>query len=110
MLLRSSARPGVGPVQIAQPGPLALGRGAPRPSRCILAVMPTLPARPRALASSPFRPVPEPVLAHFECADRVNHDLYGMGRVIGVEAEAITVNFGTQIVRIPSPYGKLSIL
>lgn len=72
--------------------------------------MPTLPARRRHLATSPFRPDPEPVIAQFSCADRVNHDSYGMGRVIGVEADAVTVDFGAQTVRIPSPFHKLAIL
>lgn len=72
--------------------------------------MPTLPARRRHLASSPFRPEPEPVIARFARDDRVTHDSYGMGRVIGVEAEAVTVDFGTRTVRIPSPFHKLSQL
>jgi hypothetical protein len=72
--------------------------------------MPTLPARRRHLASSPFRPDPEPVIDQYKCADRVNHDAYGVGRVIGVEAEAVTVDFGTQTVRIPSPFHKLAML
>ncbi len=77
---------------------------------CILAEMPTLPPRRRQLASSPFRPDPAPVIEQFKHDDRVNHDVYGMGRVIGVEAEAVTVDFRTQTVRIPSPFHKLALL
>lgn len=72
--------------------------------------MPTLPARRRPLASSPFQPDPEPVIVQYECGDLVSHDSYGMGRVTGVEAEAVTVDFGTQRVRITSPYRKMSKL
>lgn len=72
--------------------------------------MPPLPSRRRQLASSPFRPDPAPVIEQFSRDDRVNHDTYGMGRVIGVEADAVTVDFGTQKVRIPSPFHKLALL
>jgi hypothetical protein len=72
--------------------------------------MSTVPPRRRHLASSPFRPDPEPVIEQFQHADRVNHDSYGMGRVINVEAHAVTVDFGTKKVRIASPYYKLARL
>ena len=39
--------------------------------------------------------------------DLVSHDSYGMGRVVSVEAGAVTVDFGSQTVRIVSPYTKL---
>ena len=67
-------------------------------------------ARRRHLASSPFQPAPEPVIEQFECGDLVSHDSYGMGRVTGAEAEAVTVDFGTQTVRITSPFHKMSRL
>jgi hypothetical protein len=72
--------------------------------------MTSSPARRRHLSSSPFRPDPEPVIEQFECGDLVNHDSYGMGRVIGVEANAVTVDFGTQRVRITSPFRKMAVL
>lgn len=72
--------------------------------------MTTLPARRRYLANSPFQPDPQPVIKQFECGDLVNHDSYGMGRVIGAEAEAVSVDFRTQTVRITSPFHKLTIL
>ncbi len=72
--------------------------------------MKTLPARRRHLANSPFQPDPEPVIEQFECGDLVNHDSYGMGRVIGAEADAVTVDFRTQTVRITSPFHKMAIL
>jgi hypothetical protein len=72
--------------------------------------MTTSPARRRHLANSPFQPDPEPVIEQFECGDLVNHDSYGMGRVIGAEADAVTVDFRTQTVRITSPFQKMAIL
>jgi hypothetical protein len=64
----------------------------------------------RHLATSPFRSVPEPVIEHYACQDLVCHDTFGMGRVVTTEAEAVTVDFGTQKVRVVSPYRKLSKL
>jgi hypothetical protein len=72
--------------------------------------MTTSPARPRHLASSPFRVEPEPDIEKFECGDLVNHDTHGMGRVIGTEAHAVTVDFRTQTVRITSPFRRMTIL
>ena len=68
------------------------------------------PARRRHLASSPFKPDPEPVIEQFERGDLVSHDSYGMGRVVGAEPDAVTVDFGTQTVRITSPFHKMSKL
>lgn len=72
--------------------------------------MTTSPARRRHLANSPFQPDPEPVIEQFECGDLVNHDAYGMGRVIGVETGAVTVDFRVQTVRITSPFRKMTPL
>lgn len=73
--------------------------------------MPSLPARPRHLSSSPFQaPDPEPAIEQFETGDLVSHDAYGMGRVLGTEANAVVVDFGTQKVRIASPYSKMTKL
>ena len=67
------------------------------------------PAR-RHLASSPFKREPEPVIEQYDVDDLVSHDSYGMGRVLNVEAAAVTVDFRTQTVRIPSPFRKMSKL
>ena len=64
----------------------------------------------RHLASSPFRPEPEPTIEQYELNDLVSHDSYGMGRVIQKEAAAVTVDFRSQIVRIKSPYPKMAKL
>jgi hypothetical protein len=69
----------------------------------------TRPAR-RHLASSPFRPDPEPTIETYAVGDLVSHDSYGMGRVVHVESAAVTVDFGSQTVRIPSPFHKMSLL
>jgi hypothetical protein len=62
------------------------------------------------LASSPFQPEPEPEIENFELRDRVSHDRYGLGRVVGKEHEAVTVDFGNCTQRIHSPYPKLQKL
>lgn len=72
--------------------------------------MTTLPARRRYLASSPFQPAPEPVIEQYECGDLVNHDKYGMGRVIRAEADSVTVDFRTLTVRVMSPFHKMALL
>lgn len=72
--------------------------------------MTTWPARRRHVSSSPFKPDPEPVIEKFEKGDLVSHDSYGMGRVIATEPEAVTVDFRTQTVRIPSPFRKMTLL
>jgi hypothetical protein len=59
--------------------------------------------RRRHLASSPFQPEPEPTIDRYAFADLVCHDVYGVGRVTGVQASAVTVDFGRQTVRIISP-------
>jgi hypothetical protein len=69
----------------------------------------TTPAR-RHLASSPFKPAPEPTIETYELNDLVSHDSYGMGRVIQVESAAVTVDFGARTVRITTPFHKMSRL
>jgi hypothetical protein len=71
----------------------------------------TTSSRPRRpLASSPFRADPEPIILEFELGELVSHDSYGMGRVVGVETAAVTVDFRPQVVRIPRPFPRLSKL
>lgn len=75
-----------------------------------MAVMTTSPGRRRHLASSPFQPDPEPVIEEFDCGDLVQHDAYGMGRVVSKDAGAVTVDFRNQTVRITSPFHKMAKL
>jgi len=67
------------------------------------------PPRPHP-ASSPFRRDPEPTIETFALDDLVSHDSHGMGRVIQVEAAAVTVDFGSQTLRVKSPFHKMSKL
>ena len=64
----------------------------------------------RHLATSPFQPDPEPTIERYAIGDLVSHDSYGMGRVIQVEAAAVTVDFRSQTVRITSPFHKMGRL
>ncbi len=71
---------------------------------------PTSGNRRPHLASSPFRPIPAPELERFALEDLVTHDAYGLGRVIGVDAGGVTVDFHTQTIRIASPFSRMSKL
>ena len=64
----------------------------------------------RHLATSPFQPAAERIIEEFATGDLVTHDAYGMGRVIQLEPAAVTVDFRSRTVRIPSPYDRLSKL
>lgn len=73
--------------------------------------MTTTPGTPRPRhASSPFRPQPEPVIEQYAPGDRVCHDSYGMGRVVGIDGTGATVDFSNQTVRITTPFRKMSKL
>ncbi|MFF9147860.1 hypothetical protein ACWGBV_34585 [Streptomyces sp. NPDC055051] len=65
----------------------------------------------RHLSTSPFKaPVTLPP-RQFAVGDQVTHDVYGLGRVIGIEGEiAALVDFGSTQQRILSPYAKMSKL
>jgi hypothetical protein len=76
----------------------------------ILEVMTSSAAKRRHLSSSPFNRAPEPVMEKFAVDDRVAHDTYGVGRVIGTDLTVVTVDFGSQTVRIISPFDKLEKL
>jgi hypothetical protein len=77
----------------------------------ILRMMTKPAAARRHLPSSPFKPPAPSPPKHFAVGDRVTHDQFGLGRVIGVEDEiAVLVDFGSPQVRITSPYGKLTKL
>jgi hypothetical protein len=64
----------------------------------------------RHLATSPFAPRVDPPVERYSVDDRVSHDAYGLGRVTGVEAAAVTVDFGSQKVRITSPFAGMELL
>ncbi|MFJ3668088.1 hypothetical protein ACIPSE_16725 [Streptomyces sp. NPDC090106] len=68
-------------------------------------------ASKRHLPTSPFRAPVAPVPKQFETGDQVTHDMYGLGRVVGVEdGIAALVDFGSTQMRILSPYTKMTKL
>lgn len=62
------------------------------------------------MSSSPFKPRVEPEIESFDLDDRVSHQTYGLGRVVGKESAAVSVDFGSSIRRIVSPFHKLERL
>ncbi|WP_320781973.1 hypothetical protein [Streptomyces sp. CRN 30] len=65
----------------------------------------------RHLPTSPFAAPVTPPLKQFAVGDRVTHDMYGLGRVVGVEEGiAVLVDFSSAQERILSPYAKMSKL
>ncbi|MEV6594237.1 hypothetical protein [Streptomyces acidicola] len=72
----------------------------------------TKPAAPkRHLPTSPFKAPVTPAAKHFAVGDQVTHDMYGLGRVIGIEdGIAALVDFGSAQMRILSPYAKMTKL
>ncbi|MGK5530955.1 hypothetical protein [Streptomyces sp. URMC 129] len=73
--------------------------------------MTTSAAPKRYLPTSPFKaPVTLPP-EQFAVGDQVTHDVYGLGRVIGLEdGIAVLVDFGSLRERILSPYAKMTKL
>jgi hypothetical protein len=66
-------------------------------------------ARP-AHPSSPFQRHPEPVVEQYLVDDRVCHDSYGLGRVVSVDGGGATVDFSDRMVRIATPFRKMTKL
>ncbi|MFI1156858.1 hypothetical protein [Streptomyces sioyaensis] len=65
----------------------------------------------RHLSTSPFKAPVVPSPKRFAVGDQVTHDMYGLGRVIGIEdGIAALVDFGSAQERILSPYAKMSKL
>ncbi|MEV4558145.1 hypothetical protein AB0K51_14295 [Kitasatospora sp. NPDC049285] len=59
------------------------------------------------LPTSPFTARREAPRKHFTLGDRVTHDRFGLGRVIGVEGDsdiAVLVDFGSRQERLTQPY------
>lgn len=68
-------------------------------------------ASKRYLPTSPFKAPVAPPPKVFAVGDQVNHDVHGLGRVIGIEeGVAALVDFGSHQERILSPYSKMSKL
>ncbi|MFI2375857.1 CarD family transcriptional regulator [Streptomyces sp. NPDC018964] len=65
----------------------------------------------RHLPTSPFKAPVAPPPKQFAVGDQVTHDMYGLGRVTGIEEGiAAVVNFGSAELRILSPYAKMTKL
>lgn len=70
----------------------------------------TTPAR-RRLPSSPFLPPVEVDHPTYAVGDRVCHDTFGLGRVIGLEGTiAVSIDFGSFTRRVTLPASRLSAL
>lgn len=77
----------------------------------ILGSMTKPAASKRHLPTSPFKAPVAPPPKQFAVGDQVTHDVYGLGRVIGIEEGiAVLVDFGSAQQRILSPYPKLTKL
>ena len=92
------------------------GSGVTGPQRCgggrrTLEAMTKSAAPKRHLPTSPFKaPITLPP-KEFAVGDQVTHDMYGLGRVVGIEEGiAAVVNFGSEERRILSPYSKMTKL
>ena len=65
----------------------------------------------RYLPGSPFNaPAPAPAAETFAVHDQVTHDTYGLGVILGVEDDAVIVDFRPHQRRIPLPCAKLTKL
>ena len=62
------------------------------------------------LAGSPFAPHVDPVVEQYALDDRVSHDAHGLGRVVGVDAGGVIVDFDGARARIASPFRKMTKL
>lgn len=61
-------------------------------------------------ASSPFRPDPEVVVEQYDRGDLVQHDVHGLGSVVSVDPQGVTVDFGAQTVRVTTPFARMEKL
>jgi hypothetical protein len=63
-----------------------------------------------ALPASPFnQPTADVAVTSYALSDRVSHDRYGLGTVIGTEdgAAAVLVDFGPKVLRVALPSTKM---
>ena len=77
----------------------------------MVAVTASRAAARRYLPGSPFNaPAPVRPAETFTIHDQVTHDRYGLGVVLGVEDNAVLVDFRPHQRRIPLPCAKLTKL
>ncbi len=76
--------------------------------------MPRAAGTRRVLPGSPFNDqrAAAPPVEDFAVSDRVNHDRYGLGKVVGIEegGGAVLVDFGSGARRVTLPSVKLTKL
>ncbi|MGO4602764.1 hypothetical protein [Terrabacter sp. 2YAF2] len=68
------------------------------------------PDRRRHLSSSPFRPAPARDIEQFSVGDRVSHLRHGLGVVVACSPETVTLRFESGVVRVNSPFDRLTRL
>ena len=63
----------------------------------------------RALPGSPFNQLPAVAIVAYAMSDRVSHDRYGLGTVVGTENgnAAVLVDFGPKVLRVALPTTKM---
>ena len=64
----------------------------------------------RTLPASPFNhQLADVAVANYSLTDRVSHDRYGLGTVVGTENgnAAVLVDFGPKVLRVPLPTTKM---
>ena len=63
----------------------------------------------RALPGSPFNQPPAvAIVTSYAMSDRVSHDRYGLGTVVGTEnGTAVLVDFGPKVLRVALPTTKM---
>ena len=66
-------------------------------------------ATTRALPGSPFNQPPAVAMVAYAVSDRVSHDRYGLGTVVGTENgnAAVLVDFGPKVLRVALPTTKM---
>ncbi|MGO4598370.1 hypothetical protein [Terrabacter sp. 2RAF25] len=68
------------------------------------------PDRRRHLSSSPFRPDPARVIEEFAVGDRVSHLRHGLGVVVACSQSTVTLKFESGVIRVNSPFDRLTRL
>jgi hypothetical protein len=77
----------------------------------MVTVKPTRAPVRRNLPGSPFNtPVPVRPVETYDVNDQVTHDQYGLGVILGVEEDAVVVNFRSHHRRVTLPCAKLGKL
>jgi len=64
----------------------------------------------RHLASSPFPAAVAPEVETYEIGDRVTHTKHGLGVVVGCSDSTVTLRFASALIRVKSPYARLTRL